>query len=201
MSNKIHPNRIGEDIHLPIEIFAIIIDHLGTLPALASCRLVSHAFCSLASPLFFSSLQLRECLPRWASRRDRIAAFRDRAEKLDQILTAGHGIADLVRTLTLCCHKVNLQNPLNGILISGILHRLPRIRKFTLESEEWPLQFSSITGDFIQAACRSPNITTLDLDNIRGFPITVITTCPNLRCLRLSRIEFRVNPFFLFFSH
>ena len=33
--------------------------------------------------------------------------------------------------------------------------------------------------------CKSPNLTTLNLHDIHGFPITVIAACPNLRHLRL----------------
>lgn len=40
-----------------------------------------------------------------------------------------------------------------------------------------------LQGNFLlalQELCRSPNLTTLDLTNISGFPIKVITACPNL---------------------
>jgi hypothetical protein len=52
--------------------------------------------------------------------------------------------------------------------------------------------FVSITEDLssaIQALCRSPNLTTLDLYGTQGLPITVITACPNLQCLHLSDIK------------
>jgi hypothetical protein len=48
----------------------------------------------------------------------------------------------------------------------------------------------------IQSLCKSPNLTTLYLDNVDGFPITVIAACPNLRHLHLWYAELDVNLFF-----
>ena len=66
----------------------------------------------------------------------------------------------------------------------------PHIRHFVLHQygPRGRLDFSAITGDCgsaIRGLCRSPNLVSLDLDRIRRLPITVISTCPNLRCLRV----------------
>ena len=61
------------------------------------------------------------------------------------------------------------------------------------------MQFSSIGQDLalaIQALCRSPNLTTLNIKHIIEFPMTLITQCPNLRHLFLLYMDFYVNPIF-----
>ena len=191
-----------EATHLPTEILAIIINELPSdeerkLAALASCRLASHVLCSLATPLFFSSIHLNVYGP--IERVDVIAAFKKRADKLDKILNI-HDIAALVQTFTLKCCKENLKNETNDSRVFEILDRLPRLQKFRLDIQ-WG--FSSITGrveSAIQALCRSPNLTTLDLCSVRGFPMAAIIASPSLRCLRLRYTSLFVNLyFFLYF--
>ena len=182
---------------LPNELLSIIINELAsdsdkrTLATLASCRLASHVLCSLATPFFFSSIELTGGLGPWLSRRQ---DFENQATKLNQLLTqTTYDIAASIRTLTLRCNGVTLKNSINATLTSEILRRLPHIRNFTLESD-----FSSITKNFssaIHALCR-PNLTTLDIFGMLQFPITFITACPNLRCLRVEAIEFCVNSIF-----
>jgi hypothetical protein len=188
-SSNIH---VQTEIQLPNELLSIIIDELAsdsdirTLAALASCRLASHALCSLVTPLFFSSIALTGSLD---SRH-----YRDRVTKLNQLLTrTTHDIATSVHTLTLRYDKGHLMSPRNGTLISEILRRLPHIRNFTLKCTSY-FDFSLVTEELssaIQALCRSPKLTTLDLGHIRDFPITIIT--PNLRRLRLTCSTFCVN--------
>jgi hypothetical protein len=203
MPDKIHSLAATR---LPNEILAIIINELPSdeerKPALASCRLASHVLCSLATPLFFSSMHLKVCRP--IKRAVGIAAFQERADKLDQILNI-HDIAALVQTFTLQCCKENLENETNGSRVFEILHRLPRLQTFCLEISEDLLEFSSITGrvaSAIEALCRSPNLTTLDLCNVEDFPIAAIIASPSLRCLRLRSTSLgTVNlHFFLYFS-
>ena len=193
-----------ETTRLPNEIIAIIINQLPSdeerkLAALASCRLASHVLCSLATPLFFSSIHLKV---NFLERADAIAIFQQRADKLDQILNI-HDIAASVQTLRLKCFPENLENETNGNLVFEILHRLPRLQKFCLEIRGKPPEFFSFTGrvaSAIEALCRSPNLTTLDLCGVTHFPIAAIIACPNLRCLRLHRITLFVNlHFFLYF--
>ena len=77
-----------------------------------------------------------------------------------------------------------------------IFHRLPRLQKFCLDI--W--HFSLITGrvaSAIEALCRSPHRTTLDLYNVKGFPIAALIASPSLRCLRLRNTSLFVN-FYLF---
>jgi hypothetical protein len=195
--------RCGQaEIPLPNELLSIIINTLASdtedndiaRAALASCRLASHVLCSLATPLFFSSMELTEKLS-WANYEDRRETFRARAIKLNQLLTI-HDIAASVHTLALRCGEVALTE---GTLISQILHRLPHIRYFTFETDH-QLEFSLITKGFssaIHALFRSPNLTTLNLHYVRDIPITVIT--PNLRCLRLSFTVLCVNSIFSVF--
>jgi hypothetical protein len=149
---------------------------------LASCRLASHVFCSLATPLFFSSID--------STGRKRRADLVKQATKLNEILT-NYNIATSVSTSTLCCYYQALEDPTIASLMSAILCRLPHIRSFALEAV-YGQRLSSFPEDFasaIRALCRSPSLTTLYLDSIGGFPFTSITGCPNLRCLRLWYIE------------
>ena len=61
-------NPVPEELYLPPEIFATILNELASdtedndkiLAALAACRLASNTLCSLATPLFFSSIQLTD---------------------------------------------------------------------------------------------------------------------------------------------
>ena len=190
-------------IPLPNELLSVIINKLASdtedndiaRAALASCRLTSHVLCSLATPLFFSSMKLTEKLS-WANYEDRLETFRARAIKLNQLLTIRH-IAASVHTLALRCGEVALTE---GTLISRILYRLPHIRCLTFETDH-QLEFSLITKGFssaIHALFKSPNLTTLNLYYVRNFPITDIT--PNLRCLRLSFTVSCVNSIFSVFS-
>lgn len=193
-----------QELHLPNELLSLIINELApdtayddiTRAALASCRLTSRVFCSLATPVLFSSIELSEGLNHDpSSHNDRIVAFEERATRLNQIV-ANHDIAASIQTLTLRCESLT-----NATLTSAILHHLSHIRNFTLECN-WTLDFYSVTGDLassIQTLCRSSTLTTLTLGNIIGFPIAVMTSYPNLRRLCLYRIEFCVNPFFSMF--
>jgi hypothetical protein len=190
-------NPVPEELHLPTEILGTIINELAsdtedndkTLAALAACRLASHTLCSLAIPLFFSSIQLTDM------------SLSNRAKNLDQILSSD-GIANSVKTLTLHCHRDKSRE--NRILISEILHRLPNIQTFAWEafhtaSAMGIIRFSQTAKELrsaIQALCKSPNLTTLNLHYLYGFPITVIAACPNLRHLRLWHAEPDVNLFF-----
>jgi hypothetical protein len=200
-------------VPFPNEILTIIIDEVAlldndrNLATLASCRLVSHLFCSLATPFFFSTMQPRLGVSDGDSYIYRKAAFRNQAIKMAQILTM-RDIADSVQTLKLKLPYAKNQSVLkdsrNGTLIYEILSRLPYIRHFVLHQYGGGLDFSAITGDCgsaIRALCRSPNLVSLDLDGIRHFPITFIAACPNLRHLRLSHIEFSVNHSFECFPH
>ena len=208
MPGKAHPDRVQKAIHLPNDILAHIINKLAvsdtypdrtSLAALASCRLTSHALRSLATPLFFSSIELRDP---WATSYERAQPFEERATALKQILNI-NDIAASVQTLTLRSRKKHLEKLINGTLISEILHRVPRIRKFVLQSEEGSLDFSSISEDLastILALGRSPDLKTLELSNIHLFPTTVITAYFNLRCLRLWQIGFCVNFIFSLLS-
>ena len=174
------------------------------MAALASCRLTSHVLYSFATPLLFSSILLTES-PQWYRDYNKgVASFRKRALNLKQTLI-NNDIATSVQTMILRCHSTSLKDPINGTLIAAILHRLPHIRKFTLRGWEGAdclgqiLEISSIGQDLasaIQALCRSPNLTTLNIYYIIDFPITLITQCPNLRHLLLSSIKFHVNPIF-----
>jgi hypothetical protein len=207
--SKKHP--VLEEFRLPTEILAIIINQVAsdtvdndrTLAALASCHLASYVLCSLAMPFFFSSIRLTDSVVvPLATREKIIVLLSNRAKNLNDILSIDD-IADSVKTLTLHFSLANLATPPNGNLISKILHRLPNIPTFALEGldTDWELEamFSDCTKDFrsaIQALCKSPNLTTLYLDNVDGFPITVIAACPNLRHLHLWYAELDVNLFF-----
>jgi hypothetical protein len=193
-------------LHLPNEILAIILNEVAsddkdkdkTLEALASCRLVSHVLCSLATSLFFSSIQLTDATANDEARVN-YNLFVKRATRLSEILTI-QNIADSVHTLMLCCHFHTLQDSTSGTLISAILYRLPHIRSFSLEARDHCSDFSLFPEDFasaIRALCRSPSLTTLSLDCIKRFPFAAITECPNLRCLHLwCIIDLDVNLIF-----
>ena len=184
MPDTIHPS------DLPNEILAIIINELASdedNESLASCRLASHVLCSIATPLFFSSIELTNYTAR-KTRDDGLLV--KRAARLNEILTI-QNIAASVYTLTLCCYHSYqaLEDSTCAGLMSTILHRLPHIRIFTLESHQYFSAFPEELASAIRALCRSPNLTTLYLHYIRGFPFTAITGCPNLRCLRLWHIN------------
>jgi hypothetical protein len=177
-------------LHLPNEILAIILHELAsdnddTLAALASCRLASHVLCSLATHFLFSSIRLTDAFTTGNKGQD-CSVLVERAMKLNKILTI-YNIASSVHTLTLCCGQRTLENSISATLMSTILLRLPRIHTFALKSDSY---FSSIPEDFasaIQALCQSPNLTSLNLDSIKGFPFEIITS--NLRRLRLRRVD------------
>jgi hypothetical protein len=218
LNHHVFPNKKSElsvqemhcgqaEFHLPNELLLIIINNLAAdtedndhiaLAALASCRLASHFLCSLVTPLLFSSIELVDpSAVGW--HRDPVI-FKDRVTKSNQFLTRTtthcHDIAASPHTLTLRCRD---QDSITGTRISEILHRLPHIQHFTwkrIDVSPFITEFSSA----IQTLCKSPNITTLDFGSIKNFPITVITACPNLRCLRLSCISFCVNSIFSVFS-
>ena len=176
--------------HLLNEILTIIIREtwkttVTTKPqaALACCRLASHLLCSLATAPFFHLY--------W-----RILV--DRATKLNEILSI-HNIAVSVRTLALHFYNFpTLRNYTCGTLMSAILHHLPHIQNFTLNVHAAGF-YNSIPEDFasaIQALWRSPNLTTLYLENTEGFPFMEITACPNLRRLRLQDVRLWINSIF-----
>ena len=187
--------------YLPNEILAIILNEVAlddndndkTLAALASCRLASHVLCSLATPLFFSSIRLGD-----TTFKNDYSLVVKRATKLNEILT-DYNIAASVNTLTLCCHPHNLKDSTGGTLMSTILRRLPHIRNFSLEAD-YEIRFFFFPEEFasaIRALCRSPKLTTLYLNCIRDFPLTAIMGCPNLRSLRLRGVtNFKVISIF-----
>ena len=202
MPDKIRPLFF---VYLPNEILAIIANELASdmednesLAALASCRLAAHALCSLATPLLFSSIRLTDLTSDYRNTPD-CSLLLERATRLNQAITNRH-IAASVHTLTLNCHQRSLQDPGNAGLISSILHGLPHIRNFALESVLGWMDLFFIPNDLvlaIQALCRSPSLTTLYLDHINNFSSTAITACPNLRCLRLRDIiRLQVNYIF-----
>ena len=164
-------------------------------------RLASHTLCSFATPLFFSSIELKE--------KD-INVFLgqplawNRVKELYQILSSDD-IADLVKTFTLCLKRESFASQPNGILISKILHRLSHIQTFALSGFSGSIgKLSDWAKDFrwaIQALCKSPNLTTLNLEYIHGFPIMVIAACPNLRHLRLWHTQLDVNLFVSLYIH
>ena len=199
MQNKIDLH--SEEIHFPNEILSIIMTELASsdteddYETLASCRLASSVLCSLATPVFFSSISI------WLTdyiNRDESAdrrRFEERAKRLNQILTIDN-IAASVRTFKLTMHwdYQILKNPINSALMFAILRRLPHIRNFTLSTVDFsrfwiPQDFESA----IQALCRSPNFTTFCLDMVQDFPFRYIATCPNLRLLNST---LQVNFFF-----
>ena len=193
MSTQIYSNSA---LDIPNEILAIIINELAldtedNNKTLATCRLASHALCSLATPLFFSSIQLTDY-----AERDGVnycSLLGGRATRFNRILTNGN-IATSVHTLTLCCDQKSLEDSTNGTPMSAILHRLSNIRTFALKVNGGGY-FSIIPEDFasaVQALCRSPNFTTLSLDNARSFPFTAITACPNLRLRHITEVNYFV---------
>ena len=200
------PDKINCALYLPNEILAIVINQLAsnnaeTLAALASCRLASYTLCSLATPLFFSSITLTD----YAGPETDHSILVKRVTRLNKILSV-YNIAATVHTLTLRCHYKTFRNSISGTHMSAILHRLPHIRNFTLkvDGKRRRLSFPSIPEDLgsaILALCRSPNLTALCLDNVEYFPFTAITACPNLRYLRLWHVdELRVDFFFFVVS-
>ena len=186
------------NIQLPNELLSAIINSLAaeyndtTQAALASCRLASHVLCSLATPLFFSSLQLRY---HWGLRGP-VVSFLGQGRNLVKLLSI-HDIAALVHTFTLRCGPETFQISKAGPLICEILHRLRHLRNFTFKFRWTTLafpfdSFQSNISSAIEALCKSPNLTTLDLSNIMRFPLRFITACPNLRCLRLTGVYLEV---------
>jgi hypothetical protein len=190
-------------LHLPNEILAIILNELASdyedididndndkiLAALASCRLASHVLCSLATPLFFSSISLTDESNDGSYGGPSL--FVKRATELNDIL-ATHNIAASIHSLSVSLHYRTLRDLSSGAIMSAILPRLPHIQKFSLESHGH-ISFRSFAKDFaaaIQALCRSPNLSTLYLDGISCFPFR---TCSNLRCLCLWRSSLAVN--------
>ena len=205
MSYKnIHPHNVPAEIQLPNELLEIIINELAldtedsiTRTALASCRLASHVLHSVATPLLFSSIELTQKNSDYVLITNEIAIFKERAIKLNQLL-ANRSIAASTHTLTLRCKNTFLEASTIGILIASIINRLPHIRNFIWDSDGTFLSFASITRNIssaIRTLCKSPNLTTLTLRGIQSFPISAITACPNLRCLRLSDTETDVNSF------
>ena len=187
-------HRAQANIQLPNEVLSAIITELAaeyndtTQAALASCRLASHVLCSLATPLFFSSLQLRY---HWGLR-DAVVSFLDQGRNLVKLLSI-HDIAALVHTFTLRCEKELVQHSEGGPLISEILYRLQHTRNLNFKFRSTTnFPFSIFPTSAIEALCKSPNLTTLDLSNITYFPVSFITMCPNLRCLCLDRVYLEV---------
>ena len=197
-------------IHFPNEILSIIINELtaladekDSLAALASCRLTCHTFCSIATPLLFSSITLTDDEPSYYTGSSYEAAIPlIRAVNLNEILIHKQDIATSVRTLVL---KLKSHTDLiGGDIIASILARLPYIEALTLEvlKSNYPLEWNKISRDLssaIQALFRSDHLTKLDLFNFSDFPLILITNCTNLQYLRLSRIRFSVkSPLFIF---
>jgi hypothetical protein len=195
MSYKnMHPYSVQAEIQLPNELLEIIINELAsdtedstTRTALASCRLASHVLHSIATPLLFSSIELRQNPDYWLTE-DEIATFEERATKLNQLLT-NRNIAASIHTLTLGCKQYFLETPTIDILIASIINRLPHIRNLSWDGD----------GLTIRTLCKFPNLTTLALQGIESLPISAITACPNLRCLRLWDTEIDVNFLFFFY--
>ena len=199
-------------IHFPNEILFIIINELSADEKdslavwLASCHLVSHMFCLIATPLLFSCVHLKEDK---ASYHDTGSYNHEapipllHAVKLNQILVNNNQIATSIHTLVLEYHTDH-HGLVGGGIITSILTRLPYIQNFTWEVLKpfYPLEFSAILKDLslaIQALFCSPYLTKLELCNISDVPLVLITTCTNLKNLRLSRIQFSVTfPLFLF---
>ena len=180
--------------HLPNEILWTIIDQLepGDLKTLEACRLASHTLCSLATPLRFSSIDF-----------DTWNLTAETAVKWNQILS-NNDIAGSVRTViirNIIGHKHNLQDSTTGSIITKILHRLPHIQNFTLEASH-DFYFNTISEDLglaIRTLFRSPNLKIVHLCLLSDFPLTLITTCPNLRNLSTEYTSFSVK-YFLFFQ-
>jgi hypothetical protein len=173
-------------MYIPNEILAIILNEVAsddkdrdkTLEALASCRLASHVLCSLATPLFFSSIRLTDATSN-DDVRGNYSLFVEQVTRLNEILII-QNIADSVHTLTLCCRSQTLKDSTSGTLISAVLYRLSHIRSFAWKARDAYHNFSSFPEDVasaIRALCRSPSITTLSLDSIPGFPFTAIAEC------------------------
>ena len=179
--------------HLPNETLSVIINQLdGDLKTLEACRLASYTLCSLATPLRFSSMHF--------STRN---VTSETAVKWNQILS-NNDIAGSVRTLTIRSgHKTHeFQDSTTGSIIAKILHRLPHIQNFTLRASNY-CYFNTISEDLglaIRALFRSPNLKNVDLSHLLDFPLTLITTCPNLRNLSTAGVSFSVThlPFFNF---
>ena len=194
--------------NLPNDILWTIINKLvpadSDLETLAACRLASHVLYSLATPPFFSSIQL--AVSEAGGIGERITTIEKRAAELNQILTNNDIVAS-VRSLTLKCHAVDFEDSTTGSIITEILHRLPHIQDFTLESSKsgylhgHAVRFYSIAKDLasaIEELFISPNLTRLDLCNISHFPLMLITACPNLQHLSLTQINLYVIFLFIF---
>ena len=179
--------------HLPNEILSVIINQLrpkdGDLKTLTACRLASYTLCSLATPVCFSSMHL-----------DTGNVTAEAAVKWNQILS-NNDIAGSVRTLIITGRIHELPDWTSGSIIVKILHRLPHIQNFTLR----PLHdcyFNTISEDLglaIRALFRSPNLKNVYLYHLSDFPLTLITTCPNLRKFSTGYVSFSVK-YLLFFS-
>jgi hypothetical protein len=175
MNRRANPG--PEGLHLPTEILATIINELAsdtkdnddTLAALAACRLAFHTLRSLATPLFFSSIQLTDSGVFHDSRE---TCLSNRAKNLNQILSSDD-IADSVKTFRLHCRREIFGSQPNAILISKILHRLSHVQTFALNGFRRPkmgiLMFSGCAKDFrsaIQAMCKSCAIFVFGLLNL-----------------------------------
>ena len=102
------------------------------------------------------------------------------AVKWNQILS-NNDIAGSVRTVTITGCTCEFRDSMTGS-IAKILHRLPHIQNFTLRAYHH-CDFNTISEDLalaIRALFRSPNLKNVDLSNLSDFPLTLITTCPNL---------------------
>ena len=178
---------------LPNEILSVIINQLaskdGDLKTLAACRLTSYRLCSFATPLCFSSIHF-----------DIGDVTAEKIVKWNQILD-NDDIAGSLHTVIITIRTHEFQDSTTGFIISKLLHRLPHIQHFTLHATH-PFCFNTISehlGLAIRALFRSPNLKNVDLSNLSDFPLTLITTCPNLQNLSTGYVSFSVKyPSFFF---
>ncbi|KAF8798634.1 hypothetical protein BYT27DRAFT_7343513 [Phlegmacium glaucopus] len=162
------------------------------LKALSAYRLVSHLFSFLATPFMFSTIILTYHKTRHHAQRRKIHS--ERLRGLLHILNDNDNFfSSTVRTLDYYYEWERFGNLDDGAIFYKILSQLPRIQNFSFGPSiaDSRIKYPEIAQDFTSAIrnlCRSPFLTILGLRNIKHFPITIITACPNLRVLRLQRM-------------
>ncbi|KAF8798619.1 hypothetical protein BYT27DRAFT_7203203, partial [Phlegmacium glaucopus] len=155
---------------------------ISPLKALSAYCLVSHLFSFLATLFMFSTIVLTYHKTRHQAQRHKIHSKRLR------------GLLHILNNNNNFFSSTQFGNLDDGAIFYKVLSQLPRIQNFSFGPSiaDSRIKYPEIAQDFISAIqnlCRSPFLTALKLRTIKHFPITIITTCPNLQVLHLQRMK------------
>jgi len=197
---------------LPQDLIDCIIDELGSQgvsdpecrQAFMACSLASSSFLTLSRKHLFAKVQLKESHSKKDERLSALARILDVPVEDSKINFMGRQIPPLashIRTLSIILspippyHLLYSQETLrrkSPSIFETLIARSP-IASFSLEIpndgnlRDWMLVERQLKAG-IESLCKMPSITALQFRGITGFPMTLITGCPNLKELSLHSI-------------